>query len=99
MSTKTGALVTWSSRDGGQELEGGGGRNHLGPLGKMQLPVCQQGYQGGKHLWWCQIQVFYDQPLALCHSLHTRTTTLRRFVVCSHSSTLYTSTGGIQPAL
>lgn len=63
--------LTWSSCDGGQQLESRGCLDDLGPLRKVQLAVCQQGHQSCQHLWWRQVQVLYDQPLALCHSLHS----------------------------
>lgn len=60
---------TWSSCDGSKELEGRGSLDDLSPLRKMQLAIGQQGHQGSKYLWWRQVQVLYEQPLALCHCL------------------------------
>ena len=65
--------LTWCSGDGCQQLEARSSSDDLGPLGQVQVAVGQQGHQGCQDLRRSQIEVLYDQPLALCHGLQART--------------------------
>lgn len=61
---------TWCSGDGGQQLEAWGCLDDLSPLRQVQLSGAEQGHQCCQNLRWSQVEVLYQQPLALCYSLH-----------------------------